>query len=237
MYNITKLSFVRAVISSYISTYISAHQTNLSSYKKKIFTGEVHKKARETIEEKLLRTEINTFIKVLVKKDTDFSYVISNFFRSFDVTCILDEMYYEVPDRSSLIDAILGVFIVFRFNQVGNTGEGITSRQAAKIAESIASKIEPSDEFLDFVLHDPSIVAQYIGMISEKTELPNEVIRFANSLNTSQNNNSRLVIKDIVTANILLDIILSRDNHTKRLDYYRTLKEIITETLDFADDT
>ncbi|WP_341808490.1 hypothetical protein [Wolbachia endosymbiont (group E) of Neria commutata] len=236
MLSVARLGFVREIMRAHVGTYISAYQEILSSsYQKKFYSEETYKEAKGNIEEELLKNEVDNFIRFLVKKDVDFLYIINDPFRYFSIG-ILEEVDDEMPDFSCSINEIFDIFIAFRFDHAGNIRENIAFEQAAEITENIASKIEPSDEALGFGSQDPSTIVRYLDIISEKVKLPNEAMEFINVLknNIFPSESGKFVIKDVVTANTLLDVVLSRDNHTKKLDCYKQLREIIAEILSFS---
>jgi hypothetical protein len=238
MFSITKSSFVGGIIRSYLGRGIDLYQEGLSLlYAYEIDGGNTYEKANEYIEETLLKREVNNFIEILVKKDKelDLSSIINNLFRSFDVTSASNHLYCKVPVLLHAVDELLSIFITLRFDQTGNIRQNITFEEVAKITQSIASKME--HDWFYIAPHDVSTIVRYLEIAAKEANLTGGLVKFISKLKngTPINKDNQLTIKDVVVADILLNVILSEENHTKKLDYYKQIREIITEIFSFSD--
>ncbi|AWW50854.1 hypothetical protein [Wolbachia endosymbiont of Folsomia candida] len=240
MLNIAKSSFIRAVIRAYLGRSIDLYQKGLLSlYSNEVDLGETYEEAKEYIEETLLKREVNNFTKILVKKDididADLSHIVNNLFRSFDIKDALDNLRCKIPFLLHAVDELLSIFITLRFDQTGNIRKNITFEQVAKITQAIASKME--HDWFYIAPRNISTIVRYLEIVAKEVELSSGVMTLISELKscTSLDDIGEFTIKDLVTADILLNVVLSTENHTKKCDYYRQLIEIIAEILSFSD--
>lgn len=228
MFNVTKLSFMyallRASLDRSVHSYVDFHQdTLLSSYRDKLYKEEVNKKAENDIENGLLEREVNAFIKALVKKDESFSYITDMLLSSFDIGDLEKAVHKvhcsEIPDFSRSIGEICNIFITLRFDQLGNIRESITFEQAMNITKCIGLKME--NEWLHAPSLDLSSINKYLISASDKAELPTKMVEFINNLkihkpNITNQSTNKFSISDVITADIVLNVILSKESQEKK---------------------
>lgn len=243
MSNVAKLSFMyaflRASLNRSVHLYVDSYQdTLLFFYRANLYKEKVNKKDESDIENELLEREVNAFIKALVKKDENFSYITDMLLRSFDIRDLEKTVHKlhcsEIPDFSHSISEICNIFITLRFDQLGNIRESITFEQAVNITKYIGLKME--NEWLHAPSFDLSSINKYLISASDKAELSQEMVQFINGLKTHKSNTmnqstTKFSISDVITADIVLNVILSKESREKKKFYYEEFVKILTEVI------
>lgn len=240
MFNITKLSFIDTLLGDNLNQpihlYIKFYQrTLLSSYRDELYKGEVYKKAEGYIKKGVLEKESNDFINALVRKGENFSYItdaLLSFSGISNLRKVAHKIFYiEIPDFSHIISEIFDIFITLRFDQEGNIRENSTFEQTVNIAKCIAFKVEY--EWLHVELLGPSSINKYFISAADKAELPPEAAQFINKLKTGKSTDmaNQFSIRDIITADIMLNLMLSKENQEKKSFYYKEFVAILAEVI------